>query len=70
MILVHDVSVPRIELAFQHLIQANLPVASICHEVGFRNVADLNQQFLSVQARPSSRFRSLQRAGPDFAAAA
>ncbi len=51
----------RIELACQHLGQAELTVTEICYEVGFRNVSNFNRQFLAVKGMPPSRFRSLQR---------
>ena len=60
----------RIELACQHLSQAELSVTDICYEVGFNNVSNFNRQFLSAKGMPPSRFRLLHRSGARFAAAA
>lgn len=60
----------RIELACQHLSQADLTITEICYEVGFRNVSNFNRQFLTVKGMAPSRFRSLQRAGRHLAVAA
>ena len=51
----------RIELACQHLSQADLTVAEICYEVGFNNVSNFNRQFLAVKGMPPSRFRHLSQ---------
>ena len=51
----------RIELACQHLSQADLTVAEICYEVGFNNVSNFNRQFLAVKGMPPSKFRALRR---------
>ena len=60
----------RIELACQHLSQAELSVTDICYEVGFNNVSNFNRQFLADKGMPPSRFRALLRAGAGSAAAA
>ena len=60
----------RIELACQHLSQADLTVAEICYEVGFNNVSNFNRQFLAAKGMPPSKFRSLRRSGVGFASAA
>ena len=60
----------RIELACQHLSQADLTVAEICYEVGFNNVSNFNRQFLAVKGMPPSKFRHLSRSGARFASAA
>ncbi len=67
---VHYVNARRIELACQYLSQAELSVTGICYEVGFRNISNFNRQFLALKGMPPSRFRSLQRAGRELAAAA
>ena len=60
----------RIELACQHLSQADLTVAEICYEVGFNNVSNFNRQFLAVKGMAPSKFRNLRRNGARFASAA
>ena len=70
MTFVHYVNSLRIELACQHLSQADLTVAEICYEVGFQNLSNFNRQFLALKGMPPSRFRSLQRSGIRFASAA
>ena len=60
----------RIELACQHLSQAELNVTDICYEVGFNNVSNFNRQFLAAKGVPPSKFRLLHRGGARFAAAA
>ncbi len=60
----------RIELACQHLCQADLTVAEICYEVGFNNVSNFNRQFLAAKGMPPSKFRSLRRSGSRMASAA
>ena len=70
MTFVQYVNALRIELACQHLGQADLAITDICYEVGFRNVSNFNRQFLAAKGMPPSRFRSLQRAGRRLAVAA
>ncbi len=60
----------RIELACQHLSQADLTVAEICYEVGFNNVSNFNRQFLAVKGMAPSKFRALRRSGARLASAA
>ena len=60
----------RIELACQHLSQAELSVTDICYEVGFNNLSNFNRHFLAVKGMPPSRFRSLHRSGARVASAA
>ena len=60
----------RIELACQHLSQADLTVTDICFKVGFNNVSNFNRQFLAAKKMPPSRFRALHRSGARLAAAA
>ena len=60
----------RIELACQHLSQADLTVTEICFEVGFNNVSNFNRQFLAAKGMPPSKFRNLRRAGRGLARAA
>ncbi len=60
----------RIELACQHLSQADLTITDICYAVGFNNVSNFNRQFLAAKGMPPSRFRALRRDGRRFAAAA
>ncbi len=57
----------RIELACQHLGQAGLTIAEICHAVGFNNLSNFNRQFLAAKGMPPSRFRALARNGRRFA---
>lgn len=38
-------------------------IATICHEVGFRNLANFNRHFLKVKAMTPSAYRDLTRAG-------
>lgn len=59
----------RIELACQHLSQADLTVADICYAVGFQNLSNFNRQFLALKGMPPSKFRSLRRSGTRLAAA-
>ncbi len=59
----------RIELACQHLSQADLTVAEICYAVGFQNLSNFNRQFLALKGMPPSKFRSLRRSGARLAAA-
>jgi len=51
----------RIELACQHLGQADLTITEICYAVGFNNVSNFNRQFLNAKGMPPSRFRVLGR---------
>ncbi len=60
----------RIELACQHLSQADLTVTDICYAVGFNNVSNFNRQFLAAKNMPPSKFRALWRSGRRFARAA
>ena len=60
----------RIELACQHLSQADLTITEICYEVGFNNVSNFNRQFLALKGMPPSKFRTLRRGGRSFASAA
>ncbi len=60
----------RIELACQHLSQADLTVTDICYAVGFNNVSNFNRQFLAAKNMPPSKFRALWRGGRRFARAA
>ena len=70
MTFVQYVNALRIELACQHLSQADLTVTDICYEVGFNNVSNFNRQFLAVKGMPPSKFRSLRRSGRRLASAA
>ena len=67
---VHYVNSLRIELACQYLGGGDLTVTAICHEVGFNNVSNFNRQFLAQKGMPPSKFRSMQRRGLSFSAAA
>jgi len=67
---VQHVTSLRIELACQHLSQAELSVTDICYEVGFNNVSNFNRQFLAAKGVPPSKFRALHLGGTQFAAAA
>lgn len=69
MVFVQYVNSLRIELACQHLSQADLTVTEICYQVGFNNVSNFNRQFLAAKGMPPSRFRSLHRSGAHAAAA-
>ncbi len=60
----------RIELACQHLGQADLTITEICYAVGFNNVSNFNRQFLAAKGMPPSRFRALGRDGRRLASAA
>ena len=60
----------RIELACQHLSQADLSITDICYAVGFNNVSNFNRQFLAAKGMPPSRFRALRRGGRRLATAA
>lgn len=60
----------RIELACQHLSQADLTITDICYAVGFNNVSNFNRQFLATKGMPPSKFRTLRREGWRFAPAA
>ena len=60
----------RIELACQHLSQAELSITDICYEVGFSNVSNFNRQFLAAKGMPPSRFRTLHRGASRLASAA
>ena len=60
----------RIELACQHLSQADLTVTEICYAVGFNNVSNFNRQFLAAKGMPPSKFRILRRDGQRFACVA
>ena len=53
----------RIELACQHLSEADLTITDICYAVGFNNVSNFNRQFLAVKGMPPSKFRALRRDG-------
>ena len=70
MTFVQYVNALRIELACQHLSQADLTVTDICYEVGFNNVSNFNRQFLALKGMPPSKFRNLRRIGRRFASAA
>lgn len=70
MVFVQYVNSLRIELACQHLCQAELPVTEICYAVGFNNLSNFNRRFLAAKGMPPSRFRALHRSGAEFAAAA
>ena len=70
MTFVQYVNALRIELACQHLSQADLTVTDICYEVGYNNVSNFNRQFLALKGMPPSKFRSLRRAGRRLASAA
>ena len=70
MVFVQYVNSLRIELACQHLCQAELPVTDICYAVGFNNLSNFNRRFLAAKGMPPSRFRALHRSGTAFAAAA
>lgn len=50
----------RIELACQHLSQADLTITDICYEVGFNNVSNFNRQFLAAKGMPPSKFRKMR----------
>ena len=60
----------RIELACQHLGQADLTITDICYAVGFNNVSNFNRQFLAAKGMPPSKFRTLRRNGRRLASAA
>ena len=60
MTFVQYVNALRIELACQHLSQADLGVTEICYEVGFNNVSNFNRQFLALKGMPPSKFRALR----------
>ena len=60
----------RIELACQHLGQADLTITDICYAVGFNNVSNFNRQFLAAKGMPPSKFRALRRNGRRLASAA
>ena len=70
MVFVQYVNSLRIELACQHLCQAELPVTDICYAVGFNNLSNFNRRFLAAKGMPPSRFRALHRSGAAFAAVA
>ena len=70
MVFVQYVNSLRIELACQHLCQAEMPVTDICYAVGFNNLSNFNRRFLAAKGVPPSRFRALHRSGAAFAAAA
>ena len=67
---VQYVNALRIELACQHLSQADLTITEICYEVGFQNVSNFNRQFLAMKGMTPSRFRNLQYAARRLATAA
>ncbi len=60
----------RLELACQHLGQADLTITEICYAVGFNSVSNFNRQFLAVKGMTPSKFRVLGRNGRRFATAA
>ncbi|HEX4764979.1 MAG TPA: AraC family transcriptional regulator [Lichenihabitans sp.] len=60
----------RIELACQHLTQADLSITDICYAVGFNNASNFNRQFLAAKGMPPSKFRNLRRDGRRLASAA
>ena len=60
----------RIELACQHLSQAELSVTDICYEVGFNNLSNFNRHFLTAKGMPPTRFRALHRGRATLADAA
>ena len=70
MVFVQYVNLLRIELACQHLCQAELSVTDICYAVGFNNLSNFNRRFLAAKGMPPSRFRALHRNGAGLAAAA
>ncbi len=70
MAFVQYVNALRIELACQHLGQADLTITDICYAVGFNNVSNFNRQFLAVKGMPPSKFRNLHRSRSGFTAAA
>ncbi len=70
MVFVQYVNSLRVELACQHLCQAELSVTDICYAVGFNNLSNFNRRFLAAKGMPPSRFRTLHRIGAVFAAAA
>lgn len=47
----------RVSRACQLLVQAREPIAAICHDVGFSNVANFNRRFLAVKGMTPSAFR-------------
>ena len=67
---VHYVNALRVELACQHLHQAELTVGEICYEVGFNNISNFNRQFLAMKGMPPSKFRHLSRGRKPLASAA
>lgn len=67
---VHYVNALRIELACQHLSQADLSVGDICYEVGFANLSNFNRRFLAMKGMPPSKFRHLSRSRKQLASAA
>lgn len=70
MTFVHYVNSLRIELACQHLSQADLTITDICYAVGFNNLSNFNRQFLAAKGMPPSKFRALRRSTRRLAAAA
>ena len=70
MTFVHYVNGLRIELACQHLSQADLNIGDICYEVGFNNISNFNRQFLALKGMPPSKFRHLSRSTRNLASAA
>jgi len=51
----------RVELACQHLSQADLTITDICYAVGFNNVSNFNRQFLAAKGMSPSKFRTVRR---------
>jgi AraC-like DNA-binding protein len=47
----------RISRACQLLLQSHDPIAAICFDVGFNNVANFNRRFLDVKEMTPSAFR-------------
>ena len=51
----------RIGQACSRLLATEEKVATICHEVGFRNLANFNRHFLKVKDMTPSEYRDLMR---------
>lgn len=58
----------RINKACQMLADTEMYIASICHAVGFNNIANFNRHFIKIKGMTPSDFRkrSMDRFGDDF----
>ena len=58
----------RVNKACQMLSESDMYVASVCHAVGFNNVANFNRHFFKIKGMTPSEFRraSVDRFGDDF----